>query len=234
MESSDSSTCQRRLLRTAAPNVAPVEAPHDEYGTIARFYDRALGSMTESVRSHALRLQPPDPGLRVLDVGCGTGMYLEAYADAGAVCTGIDLSPAMLGVANERLGDRATLELGDASNMPFGDSSFDLVLASLFLHELDPGTRITVLDEMARTVTKEGRVMVIDYRCGALRWKGRLSRAVSILSERVAGRSHYRNWRTYLRSGGLPAAIPDSLTIEAEKVIAGGNLSIWLLTPVLA
>jgi hypothetical protein len=32
----------------------------------------------------------------------------------------------------------------------------------------------------------------------------------------------------------MPEAIPDSLTIDAEKVIAGGNLSIWLLTPVLA
>lgn len=207
---------------------------HDEYGTIARFYDRAMGSTTESVRSHALRLSPPEPGLRVLDVGCGTGMYLEAYADAGAVCTGIDLSPAMLGVASQRLGDRATLELGDATNMPFGDNSFDLVIASLFLHELDAGTRATVLDEMARTVTNDGRIMVVDYRCGALRWKGRLSRAVSTVSERVAGRSHYRNWRTYLRSGGMPEAIPDSLTIGAEKVIAGGNLAIWHLTPVLA
>lgn len=206
----------------------------DAYGSIARFYDRVLGSMTVSVRSRALRLNPAAPGLRVLDVGCGTGVYLEAYADAGADCTGIDLSPAMLDVAAERLGDRAHLELGDATNMPFGDASFDLVIASLFLHELDQGTRSTVLDEMARTVTTGGRIMIIDYRCGALRWKGWLSRAISMVSERVAGRAHYRNWRAYLRSGGLPEAIPESLAIHTEKVIAGGNLSIWLLTPVLA
>jgi len=211
-----------------------MESPHDAYSTIARFYDRALGSMTASIRSHALRLQPPSPGLRVLDVGCGTGMYLDAYAEAGAECAGIDLSPAMLDVAIARLGDRAALELGDATNMPFGDGSFDLVMASLFLHELDPGTRITILDEMARVATTDGRIMVIDYRNGTLRWKGRLSRAVSVVSERVAGRPHYRNWRTYLHGGGLPNALPDSLTIEAEKIIAGGNLSIWILTPVLA
>jgi ubiquinone/menaquinone biosynthesis C-methylase UbiE len=209
-----------------------MDGPPDAYGSIARFYDVVLGSMTASIRSRAVQVHPPTPGMRVLDVGCGTGMYLESYIGSGAVCTGIDLSPAMLDVARGRLGEQATLELGDATNLPFADGSFDLVLASLFLHELDRGTRTTVIDEMARVVAAEGHIMVIDYRMGTLRWKGRLSRVFSRVSERVAGANHYRNWRTYLADGGLPPIVPPSLTIETEKVIAGGNLAIWLMAAV--
>jgi ubiquinone/menaquinone biosynthesis C-methylase UbiE len=202
---------------------------HDPYAWIAPGYDRVLGRMTTSVRERAIRLLPPTTGATVLDVGCGTGIWLEAYAAAGATCTGIDLSPAMLDVAARRLGNRAKLELADATNMPFGDGAFDIVVASLLLHELDPGTRTTILDEMRRVLSHNGRIMIVDYRVGPLRWKGRLSRTLSVLSERVAGRSHHRYWRTYLRMGGLPRCLPDDLTVETEKVIAGGNLSIWLL-----
>jgi ubiquinone/menaquinone biosynthesis C-methylase UbiE len=208
-----------------------VDTTRDPYGSIARFYDGVLGSMTTSVRARSMRVCPVTTGMRVLDVGCGTGMYLDAYTAAGAVGTGIDRSPAMLAVARERLGGRASLELADATNMPFSDDSFDVVVASLLLHELDLATGTMILDEMARVATPGGRIMVVDYRVGPLRWKGRFSRGISFVSERIAGRSHYRNWRTFLGAGGLPTNLPDPLTIELEKVIAGGNLSIWMISP---
>ncbi len=203
----------------------------DAYVGIARYYDRLLEPVNAPLRAVGLRMHPPRPGMRVVDVGCGTGAHLEAYVDAGASGTGIDASPAMLERAGARLGGRATLIHGDAAAMPFEDASFDLVFSSLFLHELDPDLRRDVLTEMLRVVDASGRLLVIDYRTGPLRWKGRLWRSVATVAERVAGANHYRNWRRYLDAGGLAGMMPDGVTVEREKIVSGGNLSLWLLAP---
>lgn len=203
---------------------------HDAYGRIAKFYDRILEPVNAPLRAIGLRLHPVDDSVTMLDVGCGTGAHLNAYIETGAVCHGIDASPAMLEQARDRLGDRVELRLGDAAALPYDFGSFDLVFTSFFLHELDPETRTAALTEMARVVRPKGRILAIDYRAGSLRMKGRATRALSTVAERVAGRDHYRNWRTYLRAGGIPAMVPDvGLTVESEKIVSGGNLALWLL-----
>jgi ubiquinone/menaquinone biosynthesis C-methylase UbiE len=202
----------------------------DAYGGIARFYDRLLEPMNAPLRAVGWKLHPTDESMTILDIGCGTGAHLEAYVESGADCYGIDASPAMLEQAAARLGDRASLELGNATALPHGDSTFDFVLTSLFLHELDEDVRTAALGEMARVVTPEGRVLVIDYRPGSLRMKGYATRTLSTVAERIAGRDHYGNWRAFLRSGGIAAmAPPAGLSIEREKIVAGGNLALWLL-----
>ncbi len=201
----------------------------DAYAGIARFYDRLLEPLNAPLRAVALTMHPPGSGMTVLDVGCGTGAHLEAYVEAGATCTGLDASPAMLEQARSRIADRADLVLGDATALPFDDGSFDLVFTSLFLHELEPDTRGRVLDEMVRVVDPEGRMLVIDYRDGSLRLKGRMWRAISTIAERVAGSDHYRNWRTYLRSGGIEAMVPAGAAVNKSKIVSGGNLMILLI-----
>jgi ubiquinone/menaquinone biosynthesis C-methylase UbiE len=204
----------------------------DAYGRIARFYDRLLEPVNAPLRSIGLKLFPTDNSMTVLDVGCGTGAHLEAYVESGASCFGLDASPAMLEQASARLGDRCDLELGDATALPYDGSSFDLVFAALFLHELDGSVRDAAISEMARVVKPEGRVLIIDYRIGSLRMKGYMARSLSTVAERVAGRDHYRNWRRYLRSGGIPSmATGAELSVEREKIVAGGNLALWLLKP---
>lgn len=202
----------------------------DPYRRIARFYDGILEPVNAPLRAIGLKMHPPDNSMSVLDVGCGTGAHLAAYVEAGADCHGIDTSPAMLERAHARIGDRANLQLGDAVALPHEESSFDLVVTSLFLHELDVRTRDAALAEMARVVKPDGRVLVIDYRAGPLRMKGRVTRTLVTVAERVAGRDHYRNWRVYLGQGGLPAvAAKAGLIVEREKIVSGGNLALWLL-----
>jgi ubiquinone/menaquinone biosynthesis C-methylase UbiE len=202
----------------------------DAYGRIARFYDTLLEPVNAPLRAVGWKLHPTDGSMTVLDVGCGTGAHLEAYVGSGAECFGLDASPAMLAEASARLGDRADLELGDATALPYRDSSFNLVFTSLFLHELDAESRTAALSEIARVTRPEGRVLIIDYRAGSLREKGYVTRSLSTVAESVAGRDHYRNWRAYLSSGGVPAASAQvGLTVEREKIVAGGNFAVWLL-----
>lgn len=206
-----------------------MDAQHDSYGTIAKYYDRVIEPLNAPLGKAGLSFHPIGEGDSVLDVGCGTGVHLEAYAQAGARCHGVDLSAAMLEVAENRLGDAAELTLASATHLPHPDAAFDLVVASLFLHELDADTRRKVLDEMARVVRPDGRLLVIDYRVGDLRLKGRMWRGTTTVIERLAGSEHFREWRRYLASGGLPANLPSGLGIEKEKIVAGGNLALWLV-----
>ena len=200
----------------------------DAYGTIARYYDTVFARIDEPLRRRALDVYPVGAGDKVLDVGCGTGSQLASYADVGAECYGIDLSEAMLEVARDKLGDRAELTCGDATAMPYDDETFDLSVASLFLHELPTETATAVLGEMARVTKPDGSVLVIDYHAGSLRPKGLAWRAFSFATEFVAGRDHFAAWRAYL-AAGLDGICPPHLETRAAKLIAGGNLSITTL-----
>src|SRR5215218_7309037 len=65
-------------------------------------------------------------GEDVLDVGCGTGVFLRLCADRGARVTGIDAAAGLLEVAAARVPE-ASLTLGDLQTLPYADDSFDLV-----------------------------------------------------------------------------------------------------------
>jgi len=203
----------------------------DAYGGIARFYDRVIEPLNAPLRRAAIDLLNPEPSASVLDVGCGTGGLVEALVDAGAEVAGIDLSESMLSIAQDRVGDRANLQHGDATNLPFPDDHFDAVTASLFLHELDPHTREAAISEMSRVAKPDGSIALIDYRIGSLRIKGRFLRAISTVAERMAGSEHHTNWRTYMGNGGMPSVLGDlGLAIDREKITAGGNLAIWIVS----
>ena len=97
------------------------------------------------------------PGRRVLELGCGTGIFLEKLARRGAFITGIDLSTDLLARCAARMEGTATVRLvrGNAMQMPFADASFDAVYGSSILHHLDLGA---ALAEAARVLRPGGRI----------------------------------------------------------------------------
>ena len=95
-------------------------------------------------------------GTRVLDVGCGSGLALVLGAQRGAVPSGLDISPGLLGIARDRLPD-ADLREGDMEFLPFADTAFDAVLGvNAFQFAGDPRR---ALREAARVVRPGGRVV---------------------------------------------------------------------------
>jgi SAM-dependent methyltransferase len=82
------------------------------------------------------------PGMRLLDVACGTGVASAAAAAAGARVTGIDFSPAMLAMARS-LHPELQFESGDAEELTFADASFEAVIANFGMHHVErPGRAI--------------------------------------------------------------------------------------------
>jgi SAM-dependent methyltransferase len=95
---------------------------------------------------------------RVLDVGCGTGVFLRAVADVGARPHGLDGSRALLRVARGRVPE-AELRVGDAERLPFDDDSFDVVTGfnSFFFAD----DMVAALREAGR-VAKPGRPVLVQ------------------------------------------------------------------------
>jgi ubiquinone/menaquinone biosynthesis C-methylase UbiE len=202
------------------------------YQNSARWYDTIIEPLNTGLRQIGFKMIPPEPGQRVLDVGCGTGTHLELYRQAGCKVFGIDLSPAMLEVALQKLGDRAQLLLGDASCMPYPDDSYDLVIVTLALHEMPPDTRLAVVGEMRRVLKQNGRMLAIDYHPGSIRsLKGWLFKGIINFIEWLAGGEHFRNYRQFLSHGGVPAlAEQHNLSQVQSKIVTGGNLGLFVFT----
>ena len=113
--------------------------PAESMLNIARWYDPIFEGILGGLRSMAARVVPPAEGMRVLDIGCGTGAQLAIYQAGGCQVFGIDLSQPMLRVARSKLDHPAVLTSADALRIPYPDRTFDLVISSLFLHQINPG-----------------------------------------------------------------------------------------------
>jgi ubiquinone/menaquinone biosynthesis C-methylase UbiE len=94
---------------------------------------------------------------RVLDVGTGTGVFAEAFAERGLEVIGIDPRPELLIVARRH--SPGVFQEGVAEKLPFEDKSFDLVFLGHVLHETDD--REAALHE-ARRVARV-RVAILEW-----------------------------------------------------------------------
>jgi ubiquinone/menaquinone biosynthesis C-methylase UbiE len=103
---------------------------------------------------------------RVLDVGCGPGQWLADLETWGAKqerLAGVDLVAERVERARARL-PAADVRLGDAAELPWEDSSFDLVLQSMmFTSILDASVRAAAAREMARVLRPGGLVLWYDF-----------------------------------------------------------------------
>lgn len=96
-------------------------------------------------------------GDRVLEVGCGSGVFLRVAADRGAVVTGVDSSERLVELARRRVPE-AELAIGDLQALPFGDNSFDVVAgfnAFFFAADL-----VAALREAGRVARPGGSVVI--------------------------------------------------------------------------
>ena len=139
-------------------------------------YDSKIGKVRE--REYYLDKIAWRGDERVLDVGCGLGLFLISAARRLSTgrAVGIDLwqaedlsgnTPA--GTLNnamiEGVADKVEVHTGDARKLPFDDASFNVVLSSMALHNIyNAGERQTAVREIARVLKSGGRVLILDVR----------------------------------------------------------------------
>ncbi len=113
-----------------------------------------------------LRLLRPQKGERILDIGCGTGNHLLLFYRSGFDVTGLDASPYMLDIARSRLGDRASLKIGRAEDLPFEDNEFDLATLIITLEFLDdPLEALREAGRVARNKVFVGVLNSLSFGC---------------------------------------------------------------------
>jgi ubiquinone/menaquinone biosynthesis C-methylase UbiE len=133
------------------------------FETWADTYDLSVlqSLLVEPVHQAVLDLlhQHAPPGMRVLDIGCGTGRLLGLVHDRSSVAVGVDASARMLAAA-KRLRDGPLLVRGLAEQLPFASGAFDVVTATLSLrHWQDP---VRGIGEVARVLCPAGVLIVAD------------------------------------------------------------------------
>ncbi|WP_332897225.1 methyltransferase domain-containing protein [Haladaptatus sp. CMSO5] len=101
-------------------------------------------------------LLAPEPGERILDVGCGTGHLTAQLADSGAEVVGLDQSAEMLTQAREQYSDLTFIQ-GDARNIEF-ERPFDAVFSNAALHWISEAA--AVADTLAAALKPGGRLVV--------------------------------------------------------------------------
>jgi|SRR5579863_540079 len=127
-----------------------------DFGQIAPFSMQAAEEFVARLRLA--------PGMRVLDVACGTGNPAIPAARAGAEVTGLDLAPNLLEQARARAaaeGLRAAFDEGDAEALPYADGQFDVVMSmfgAMFAPRPEP-----VAEELARVCRPGGVIAMANW-----------------------------------------------------------------------
>jgi ubiquinone/menaquinone biosynthesis C-methylase UbiE len=105
-------------------------------------------------------------GLRVLEIGCGTGNVTvrAKRANPGIEITGSDPDPRALARAQRKAQGMTGIrfERAYAQQLPFGDGQFDRVLSSMMLHHLDDDVKAAAAGEIFRILRPSGTLNIVD------------------------------------------------------------------------
>lgn len=109
---------------------------------------------------------PAEEGIRLLDLGCGTGLELEEYfrVNPSACVTGVDLAPGMLEALRRKFPQRdITLILGSYFDIPFGESCFDAAVSVESLHHFTLEEKIPLYRKLYQALVPGGVFVLTDY-----------------------------------------------------------------------
>jgi cyclopropane fatty-acyl-phospholipid synthase-like methyltransferase len=152
------------------------------------------------------------PGVKVLDLACGSGVYgyVLLQRDPKATVTDIDWQN-VLKVANKvaqnmGVAGRVTHKPGDILSIDYGEDEFDIAIASNILQAFDPETNKTILSKIGKALKHGGTVVINDLvpdeeRCKA---RGALSFAVYMLVVTTGGDTYtLSEFESWLKDAGF-------------------------------
>ena len=183
-----------------------------KYKTLSFFYDLIdilyFNRKSGSPRTALINLIPDEP-IRVLDVcaGTGTNSLLIARNKQQAKITALDLSADMLKIADNKFkkagaGNIETVK-ADAAKTGLDDNSFDVILLSLTLHELNNAERKAILSEAKRLLSDDGKIIVIEWEQPKTLFKQIMFSLVKLMEPKGFKEFLYSNLSAYFEKYGL-------------------------------
>ncbi len=132
----------------------------DAWSSVASEWVQLWGSFGGPVRAAIVAATGIGEGTRVLDVGCGSGEFLDLLVQLGADPSGVDPAPAMVALAGP------LAQLGQWEQLPWADDTFDVVTAVNSLQFAED--TLDALAEAKRVTRPGGLVAVANWAEGAL------------------------------------------------------------------
>jgi len=146
---------EKSSIKKFFENVSTVELykTHEDYNLFSR--RRVVFDMLKNTRFR-----------RVVDLGCGSGGYLHIKKQYNCVYFGLDFSKNMIKTAKQRANELGIEEgvffqQGDASNTPYADNSFDLVLAICLIEYFEKPDKL--VDEIKRILEEDGILIIQSF-----------------------------------------------------------------------
>ena len=137
-----------------------------DYDVLAEHYDEVRGHKADFIMHWTSQLADAvsigDTG-RILDIGCGTGIYTDAFSvPVSRTVIGLDLSRQMLLRAREKLPRKNTgVVQGNTCSLPFRANTFDAALMVLMVHHIPDADRIRAYSEVLSVLRPGGRLAVM-------------------------------------------------------------------------
>ncbi len=122
-------------------------------------YDVFTPESNRRLMDAIMRLGRFEPGARVADLGCGSGVFTDLLHRHGCRSIGLDLSPKLIALGRQKYPEVEFLE-GDVEHLPFSDGSLDGVLLSGIVHHLPDPSRCAA--EVFRALRPGGRFVAFD------------------------------------------------------------------------
>ncbi len=197
----------------------------EEYKYTSKVYDILLYPFVHTIRNKIVDVIKRRKYNLILDVCCGTGDQIKLLKRNGIDSEGIDISKDMLQVA--KTGKiKAKCRFENATHTSYANNNFDLVMTSFALHEKDHAIAKQILKEMVRVSSKD--LLIVDYELG--KKTSCISKWLIYSIERIAGKEHYRNFKSYINLGGLDGLLKDIKfdTIEKHYFGNGGVVLVLL------
>ncbi len=194
--------------------------PSDSAFIYRRLIDPILRPLHLEVRSLIRKNQS------VIDIACGTGALVFLMAEKASRVVGIDLSQPMVDAAlrttqKKRLGNVGFFQMDAAELRQFHDDEFDVSTLSMAIHQFPQDLGLAVLIELKRI---SNEIIIADY---AYPFSHGLSGMTARVIERFAGKEHHRNFRAYIKNGGLlPLLKAAGLTRVYESERKSGIFSV--------
>jgi ubiquinone/menaquinone biosynthesis C-methylase UbiE len=184
-------------------------------------YKLLIDPLLSSVQDKAIRLIKPDR--KIIDIACGTGALVFKLSKKAKHITGIDLSESMIETARKtqkKLNIRnVNFIVKDAKDLNcYKDNEFDISTISMVLHQFPTSVGIAILGEMKRI---SGEIIIIDYSCPL---PDNIYNTIVYIIERLAGKEHYKNFKSFMKYGGIESFIKEVKLDKSYETKTGNNI----------
>jgi len=183
-----------------------------DYTKRAENYDKRWQHYCLPSFSKPLQILDLNGDSTLLDVGCGTGIFLEILEKKFPYTkfSGLDPNQAMLAKASEKLSSKVDLKIGNAESLPHDSQSFDwVVLSNCFGHIND---QETALFEAHRVLRKNGKIIITDWTRDFL-----VMRIVNLYTQ-LFDDADYKSLKSFETTAMLEKLDFKCLSVESYKI----------------